>query len=213
MIDTSASIRPTRHRLFAAMGVSVCVVMLLLVSVGLLMDFSTRVSKTAGDRSESLTVHIHNKASQEAPPELTVHRDAPVPSEGYEEVASADLSDTETEAQAGGISEPPGETQPSRDWRAIAAQVARATLDDYSRERETTEALWRRSPSIMFERADGPSFTDAEPVIADLRFVPEIHVLGLGLTIGSCFVGVPIAGVPVEQRNVAITLFVCAEGS
>ncbi len=213
MIDTAASIRPTRNRLFAAMAVSACIVSLVLLSVGLLMDFSGRVSKAVGDGSETLTVSIYEMPREDAPPDLSIDRDGSVTSDDYERAASAVIPDTEPESPPTDISEPPGQPQPARDWDTIADQVARATIADYSREMASTTAQWRRSPSVMFEPADGPSIKEAEPVIADLRFVPEIHVLGLGLTIGSCFIGVPIAGVPVEQRNVAITLFVCAEGS
>ena len=73
--------------------------------------------------------------------------------------------------------------------------------------------MWRQTHSIMFEPANEFVVQEEEPVIPDLRFIPRIHVVGLGVTIGSCFIGLPFAGVPVEQRTVAITLFVCAEDS
>jgi hypothetical protein len=65
----------------------------------------------------------------------------------------------------------------------------------------------------MFEPANEFVVKEEEPVISDLRFIPRIHVVGLGVTIGSCFIGIPLAGVPVEQRTVAISLFVCAKDS
>jgi hypothetical protein len=65
----------------------------------------------------------------------------------------------------------------------------------------------------MFEPAGDFVVREEEPVISDFRFRPQIHVVGLGLTIGSCFIGIPIVGVPVEQRTVAINLVVCAQDS
>ncbi len=73
--------------------------------------------------------------------------------------------------------------------------------------------MWRQSHSIMFAPEDEFVPRAAEPVLADLRFRPEFNVAGVGLKIGSCFVGLPLIGVPVEQRTVAIRLFVCAAGS
>lgn len=73
--------------------------------------------------------------------------------------------------------------------------------------------MWRQTHSIMFESANEFVVQEEEPTLSDLRFIPRIHVVGLGVTIGSCFIGLPFAGVPVEQRTVAITLFVCAEDS
>jgi hypothetical protein len=97
------------------------------------------------------------------------------------------------------------------DWHAIAKSAARASVDDFFRNEESRASLWRQTRSIMFRAASDFVVREEEPAIPDFRFTPEIHVLGLGLTIGSCFIGIPIAGVPVEQRTVAINLFVCAK--
>lgn len=70
--------------------------------------------------------------------------------------------------------------------------------------------MCEQTRSVMFRPVDEYVPGEAEPVLAGLRFKPEIHVFGLGLTIGSCFVGLPLLGVPVEERSVAIRLFVCA---
>jgi len=78
---------------------------------------------------------------------------------------------------------------------------------------ESRASMWRRSHSIMFQPASGRAVKQEEPIISDFRFKPRVHVVGLGVTIGSCFVGIPIAGVPVEHRTVAIRLFVCAKDS
>jgi len=73
--------------------------------------------------------------------------------------------------------------------------------------------MWRQTYSTMFKPAGDTLSLEEEPVISDLRFIPRIHVFGLGVTIGSCFIGLPLVGVPVEQRSTMIPLFVCAGDS
>jgi hypothetical protein len=91
--------------------------------------------------------------------------------------------------------------------------AARASVDEFFRNKESRSAMWQQTHSIMFQpTADFESMKDA-PIISDFRFRPQLHVVGLGFTIGSCFIGIPLAGVPVEQRSVAVSLFVCAADS
>ena len=73
--------------------------------------------------------------------------------------------------------------------------------------------MWRQTRSVMFQPANEFVPHEQQPVMANLRFKPEIHVVGLGVTIGSCFVGLPLVGVPVEKRTIGIRLFVCADES
>lgn len=205
----ATSIRPTRNRLLAAMGVSTCVIALLLAISGLLADLALSISRSGIATSDSLILLVRMKVAASAadPP---MDDDLDVSAEPDE---PADTPGVQPELVTEDLPQPPDEPKPATDWHAMVDQVARTTVDDYYREKETMEALWRRSPSIMFEPGEELVLKDETPVIADLRFVPEIHVLGLGFTLGSCFFGVPIAGVPVEQRSAAITLIVCADGS
>ena len=98
---------------------------------------------------------------------------------------------------------------PSSKWPfnclAIESSVAA-----YSSESASRMAMWRQNHAIMVKPAGSFEINEEEPVIPGFRFKPEIHVFGLGFTIGSCFIGVPLVGVPVEQRSTAITFFVCA---
>ena len=71
--------------------------------------------------------------------------------------------------------------------------------------------MWRKTHSLMFQSTGGIAPKQQEPIIPDFQFKPQVHVVGLGVTIGSCFIGLPIVGVPVEERTVAIRLFVCAK--
>ena len=110
-------------------------------------------------------------------------------------------------------SEAPAAPRSPIDWSAEIVESV-AALQSERRANETTrQSMWLQSRSVMFAPEDEFTPSAEGPVLADLRFRPEIHVAGIGLTIGSCFVGLPLIGVPVEQRTVAIRLFVCADGS
>ena len=95
----------------------------------------------------------------------------------------------------------------------MADEAVKTSMDEYFRQEESRASMWRRSHSIMFQPAGDIVVKEIELIISDFRFMPRVHVVGLGLTIGSCFIGIPIAGVPVEQRTVAIRLIVCAPNS
>lgn len=194
------------------MGVSACVVVLLLSSVGWLASLTAGISNTDREGSDVLSVRVKEDTSERLP-DSTTGNDKDLPSVPHEPVTSTEHPAIALEGAPEDLSEAPGESLSTKDWYTIADEVAKASIDGYFRQEESRASRWWRSPSVMFEPVEEFALKSEEPVLADLRFVPEIHVLGLGLTIGSCFFGVPIAGVPVEQRNAAITLFVCAEGS
>ena len=193
------------------MGLSACVVALLFASFGLLIDLIVSASITGSENNEPLTVRI-KKDEVEREPDLMTD-DGARPSVAQEQDAPAERLEVQPEVVSDDPPEPPADTQPARDWHAIGNQVAKATVDEYFRQEESREALWRESRSVMFKPGNEIVLQNEVPVIADFQFKPQIRVLGLGITIGACFFGVPIAGVPVEQRNVAITLFVCANDS
>ena len=102
---------------------------------------------------------------------------------------------------------------PVKDWSAIADEAAKTSVDEFVRQEESRASMWRQSRSMMFQPSNEFVVNEAEPVISDFRFIPRIYVAGLGVTIGSCFIGIPLVGIPVEQRTVAISLFVCARRS
>ena len=47
--------------------------------------------------------------------------------------------------------------------------------------------------------------------MAESKFRVPLGVLGIGLTIGGCFFGVPLAGIPVERRTAGPTVIYCAD--
>lgn len=211
LINYSAPIRPTRGRLLAAMGVSTCSVALLLAFLGSLVDFAKSRSKPSDESGQRLTVHI-KQGEGELNPELTMENQA-VSSLPQEEIDLAENPDLQLQAVTVHSPEPPPDPRPTEDWWAIPERAARASIDKQFRNEEIRASMWRQSHSIMFQPAGNLMAKEEEPVISDFRFKPEIHVVGLGVKIGSCFIGVPLAGVPVEKRTVGISLVVCAKKS
>lgn len=99
------------------------------------------------------------------------------------------------------------------DWTNTIANTVVSLANEKQDREEVRESMWRQTHSVMFQQTNEFVPKDERPVLANLNFKPEIHVVGLGVTIGSCFVGLPLVGVPVEERTVAIRLFVCADDS
>lgn len=184
------------------MGVSACSVALLLAFLGSLVDFKASISKPSDEHGQRLTIHIRKGMDNQ-----------PVPSLPQEKIELAESGDLQQQAETVYSPQLPPDSQPAEDWRVIAEQAAKASVDERFRNEETRKSMWRQSRSIMFQPTSDFLVKEEEPIIAGFRFRPQIHVVGLGVTIGSCFIGVPLVGVPVEERTVAISLFVCAKKS
>lgn len=209
MTRFTAPIRPTRHRLYTAMGISSISIAVMLVFLGSLVELAGRASVPKAEPVGGLTVLIKMRDTEPDTEPLAevVVRPSPMPPA----TASAEAVDRPAPAAAPAEPELPADPAPARDWDAITRTVARASVDDYFRNRESRASLWRETRSVMFEPVDELLAQEEAPVLSGLRFKPEIHVFGLGVTVGSCFIGIPLLGVPVEQRTVAINLFVCAK--
>jgi hypothetical protein len=189
-----APIRPTRRRLCAAMGISAFFIAVILALFGSLVDFAGRVSITDLEHAGRLTVVIRTDDREPDSEFATEKKSAPSPSP--QAVDPADPIDSQRKVSAPLAPVPPVDPQPVRDWHAFAKTAARASVDDFFRNEKSRASMWRQTRSIMFKPASDFVVREEEPAIPDFRFKPEIHVVGLGLTIGSCFIGIPIAGVP-----------------
>ena len=208
LIDYSMSLRPTRNRLLTAMGISTCFVALSLASLGSLFNFAESVSEPSTEHEHALTVHIRNGKSEENS-DVTIGNEAgsPLPPK---RVVSAESAEPRQVIVPLDSPDPPDDSQQTKDWRAIADNGAKAIIDEYFRQEESKASMWRRSHSTMFQPANEIVVKDEEPLLADIRFRRHSRVLGLGINIGSCFIGIPIVGVPVEKRSTSITVFVCS---
>jgi hypothetical protein len=193
------------------MGVSAFAIAAMLALLELFLDFAAGVSIPHPDHGGELTVLIRPHDGKPAS-EQTMEENA-APSLSQQPVVSADPVVREPEVVTLSSPETPPDSQPVRDWSAIAQAAATATIEDRFEQEEVRASMWRQTRSTMFEPTGDFTVREEEPVISDFRFKPELHVVGIGLTIGSCFVGIPILGVPIEQRTVAINLVVCAQDS
>ena len=211
LIDNGTAIRPTRTRLLAAMCISACCVAVSLASLGSLVEFARSISNPSPEHEEPLTVHI-KKDDVEADAGRVMPKEVvrPSPKEPMEPGRSSEVRE---EVAADDSAEPPDESQPEKDWSAIAVDAARARVDAYVRQEETRDSMWRSTASVMFQPAGEKVAIEWEPVLSDIRFKQRSRVLGLGINLGSCFFGIPVAGVPVEDRSVGISVIVCRQDS
>jgi hypothetical protein len=193
------------------MGVSAFFIAVMLALLELLVDFAAGYSIPGSEDGTQLTVLIRT-GDIEPGPEFTMEKKA-APSLSQQPIVSAVPVDRRQVVVTHSSPELPAVSPPVKDWRAIAKSAARTTVDDRFKKEEFRASMWRQTHSIMFEPVGDFVVREEEPVISDFRFRPQIHVVGLGVTIGSCFIGIPLAGVPVEQRTVAINLVVCAQDS
>ena len=125
------------------------------------------------------------------------------------DVAVAEKSNTESVATD--VEEPVDEQESTRDWYAIAREPVRQSIDDYFDNEETRKKMWRQTGSVMFRDTGEFDFKEPETIIAARKFRRPVGVLGLGFTIGGCFFGIPLAGVPVEERSVGPNIFYCTD--
>ena len=198
-IDYGISIRPTQHRLLTAMGISTCAVAALLAMLGLVVDMSGKALVPLVQPVEILNILIRND---------TAEGPLPIPT-----LAPAEIKERQFTIAPVQSSLAADEPKPARDWQLLSEEAAQATIDEHFRQEEIRDSMWRQTYSTMFKPTGDTLALEEEPVISDLRFIPRIHVFGLGVTIGSCFIGLPLVGVPVEQRSTMIPLFVCAGDS
>lgn len=191
------------------MGVSALFLAVLLALLGLLVDFSANSISIPGHEYR-LIVRV-TRDSEPASELPTKQATAPAPARQV--AASTVPVDPRHEVAPIPSPDVPADSPSGKDWQALGEAAARASIDDHFRSEEARASMWRQTRSVMFAPTGEFVLKEEAPAIPDFRFRPRIHVVGLGVTVGSCFIGLPIAGVPVEQRSLAINLFVCAEDS
>ncbi len=207
LIDYGTSIRPTRRRLLIAMGISTCLIVMLLASFGSLFELALSTSKSGVQQAERLIVHIRQRESSAEPDPVVVEQ--PDRAVSPEALVPNDVSEPQPLIASVENPEPPVGPEEARDWHTIAvASVRESSLERALRE-DSRDLMWRQNYSVMFKADDEFVANDDEPAIPGFRFKPRIHVAGLGFSIGGCFIGIPLVGVPVEQRTVGVSLFVC----
>ena len=129
-----------------------------------------------------------------------------------EEVSVVEPSTALDDATSVVLPEPQTDQLTATDWRNMITKSVVAIGNEKATQEASRSSMWRRTHSIMFQSDSEHVLTEQDPIIPDFRFKPQVYVAGLGITIGSCFIGIPLVGVPVEERTVAVRLFVCAKG-
>jgi len=207
LMDFYTSVRPTGQRLLTAMGVATFAIALLLAMLESLVEFGVATSNPGIELVETLTVQIlkgEGAKNSDSTPDKKPVRSLP-----QEDVVSTEIAELQPEVAPVDSPEPPDKSQPVKDWRAIANEAAKTSVDEHFQQEETRSSMWQRSHSIMFQPTNSIAVMDKEPVLSGVQFKRRSRVIGLGLNIGSCFIGIPVAGVPVEDRTAAISIFVC----
>ena len=193
------------------MGVATGLLALLLVVLDAFLPLESDRYTSSAFPEQVLRVFIRHKAAEpnpgpkaEDPPISSVPREreteTPKVVDGHEATRIAP-------SQSFPVQRPPV------DWNQAILESITVSEGEKQKQGEVRESMWRQTRSVMFQPAAAFVPSEPAPVIAELRFKPEIHVVGLGFTIGSCFIGLPLVGVPVEERTAAIRIFVCADES
>ena len=206
--------RRSHRRLIIAMGLSSMLVVALLTAFGLVFVDPACPNSICSNKQHELTVQLEQRTTGsvveiEVPDHerRVVRQEAVTPAES--DVAVAEKSNTESVATD--VEEPVDEQESTRDWYAIAREPVRQSIDDYFDNEETRKKMWRQTGSVMFRDTGEFDFKEPETIIAARKFRRPVGVLGLGFAIGGCFFGVPLAGVPVEERGVGPNIFYCTD--
>lgn len=193
------------------MGVAACLVSLILSWLGRFAMFGAGTAEPGNLPGGELAVSIrHDEADPDHALESSDETDVPRAQEKEPETETAvSRSGRSLETPAAS----PAIERPTVDWRKSIDESVVAIGNENRARTDSRASMWRQTHSIVFQPTDEFVPREQEPVLPDVRFKPEIHVIGLGVTIGSCFIGLPLVGVPVEERTVAVRLFVCASES
>ena len=217
-LDTPPHARSTRLRLCIALGMATSIILVALLTVEVNLGIDAVNSVVSQERL--MTVDIRRSGfgrsrdvkTDEQTRALQIGDEQWLDDERLlkeSEQVDAAKSRREVSERA---AEPPVGSVATTNWNALKERAAREIVDDHWRKEHFRASMWRQTRSVMF-RADSDAGASNErvPVMANLDFREPAGVLGLGFTFGSCFVGIPLAGIPVEARSTAITLFYCRE--
>ena len=93
----------------------------------------------------------------------------------------------------------------------MAKESAIRSTDEVLQNEESREKMWRQTRSVMFADTGVFDVHEPAPVMPDIEFRVPVGVLGLGITIGGCFIGIPLAVIPVEERTARPNVIYCKD--
>ena len=204
----------SHRRLFVAMGASSGLLAVLLWFASLLVGVVDCESMGCLDQQPVLTIRLEIQESEPVVASHAPERQAPVDPPVRESTDTRQLPDAEENELDAGRDEavgPRSRLAPKRDWLAMASESAIHTADELFENEELREKMWRQTRSVMFADTGDFDFHEPAPIIADVEFRVPMGVLGIGITIGGCFIGIPLAGIPVEERTAGPNVIYCKD--
>ena len=207
--------RPKSHRrLCLAMAISSLLVAASLAILAWMINAATCNDESCFEEPEHLVVLLDNRENdirlEPAPPV----QEAPDKVEPQEIPEQPEVAEPVPEVQVPETSvaeSPVDDMQPEKDAYTIGHSVAREAVAARFEQEDVRERMWRQTASVMFADTGEFDFEEPETIIAAQKFRVPVGVLGIGLTIGGCFFGIPLAGIPVEERSAGPTVIYCAE--
>lgn len=189
------------------MVVSSAIVFALLEILALLPGDADCSGAWCADRSGFLTVHLVQEESE--PTSEITPRDDEIRTVPQEQQAIAGPRAADAALNEGQV--PSIKLAPARDWQVIAKESARQSVDDRVSQEKIRRSMWLNTGSVMFRDEGGFDFHEPATVIANREFRVPVGVLGIGMTIGGCFIGIPLAGIPVERRSAGPNVIYCTD--
>ena len=196
------------------MGMSSVVILALLGILSVLVGSAVCNDSWCFDEPSFLVVRIDewksDPVSEGSLPDRETQADPQLPRESAK-AKSADATRVEQDVERVEVENPSGEKNSMRDWYAITKEAASQSVNDRYRQEEIRKIMWRNTGSVMFKDTGEFDFHEAPTIIADREFRVPLGVLGIGITIGGCFFGIPLAGIPVEKRTIGPNVIYCAD--
>lgn len=196
------------------MGISSVAILILLEILSGLISNVICSDDWCSEKRGSLTVYVRSPKPELVPDITAPDREILPASSVGQEIAdprSADRAGHEQGAERDEDIDPPSNLTPGRDWYAVAKDAAKKTVADRFDQEEVRKLMWRKTGSVMFKDIGEFDFQEPATIIADREFRVPVGVLGIGITIGGCFIGIPLAGIPVDKRSAGPNVIYCTD--
>jgi len=204
----------SHYRLVIAVGMSSVVILILLEILSVLISNIICSDDWCSEKRGTLTVYVQppkpEPVSDITLPDREILPAPPVRQE-IADPRSADRAENEQGTERDEDIDPPSNLTPARDWYAVAKDTAKRTVAYRFDKEEVRMSMWRKTGSVMFKDIGEFDFQEPATIIADREFRVPVGVLGIGITIGGCFIGIPLAGIPVDRRSAGPNVIYCTD--
>ncbi len=204
----------SHHRLAIAVGVSSVVILVVLEILSVLIRSATCRDGWCSEERGIPTVYLRPPKPESVPDFTLPDREILPAPEVRQEVANPRFVDRAGSEQATELDEdmkPQSDLTTGKDWYAVAKETAKQTMADRYEQEEVRKSMWRQTGSVMFRDTGEFDFQEPDTIIAKSEFRIPVGVLGIGITLGGCFIGIPLAGIPVDRRSAGPNLIYCTD--